>query len=278
MMYNNSGNICRIGCWGFAAGIGVTIAIWLQGSGGWGLFSAFLVGTVIGIILALVFPRIFCKRADASQAAAEAAASATSRAAGSTVTATTATRARAMTDDDVGSIEPAAPVAHPAEPMKATATNRPAKAATKPVAKPTAKAAAKPAAKPAAKTAPAKPASKPAASKAANAKPAPKQAASGNTGTPKKPRALKEPRKAGADNLKEIKGIGPALEKMLNGMGFYHFDQVAKWTADEVAWVDDNLEGFKGRVSRDEWVKQARTLAAGGETAFSKRVNKGQVY
>ena len=94
----------------------------------------------------------------------------------------------------------------------------------------------------------------------------------------KKPRVMKAARKSGADNLKEIKGVGPKLEKMLNGMGFWHFDQVAKWTADEVAWVDDNLEGFKGRVSRDEWVKQAKTLAAGGETAFSKRVNKGQVY
>ena len=68
MMYNNSGNICRMGCWGFAAGIGVTIAVWLQGSVGWGLFSAFLVGTVIGIILALVFPRLFCKGAEAAQA------------------------------------------------------------------------------------------------------------------------------------------------------------------------------------------------------------------
>ena len=66
------------------------------------------------------------------------------------------------------------------------------------------------------------------------------------------------------DDLKVIKGVGPKLEEMLHGMGVFHFDQIAAWTAAEVAWVDDNLEGFKGRVSRDEWVTQARFLAAGG--------------
>jgi NADH-quinone oxidoreductase subunit E len=66
------------------------------------------------------------------------------------------------------------------------------------------------------------------------------------------------------DDLKLIKGVGPKLEQMLHGMGVFHFDQIAGWTASEVAWVDDNLEGFKGRVSRDGWVDQARTLAAGG--------------
>ena len=38
-------------------------------------------------------------------------------------------------------------------------------------------------------------------------------------------------------------------------------DQVAAWRASEVAWVDENLEGFKGRVSRDNWVDQAKKLA-----------------
>jgi predicted flap endonuclease-1-like 5' DNA nuclease len=66
------------------------------------------------------------------------------------------------------------------------------------------------------------------------------------------------------DDLKVIKGIGPKLEEMLHGMGVFHFDQIAAWTPAEVAWVDDNLEGFKGRVTRDEWVAQARILAAGG--------------
>ncbi len=93
-----------------------------------------------------------------------------------------------------------------------------------------------------------------------------------------KPATLSEPREGGADDLKKIKGVGPKLEKLLNSMGFWHFDQVASWRSDEVAWVDQNLEGFKGRVSRDNWVDQAKTLAAGEATAFSEKVDKGKVY
>lgn len=93
-----------------------------------------------------------------------------------------------------------------------------------------------------------------------------------------RPSGLDAPRDGAADDLKQIKGIGPKLEKLCNSLGFWHFDQIAAWTADEVAWVDANLTGFKGRVSRDEWVEQARVLAAGGETEFSKRVEDGDVY
>ena len=78
-----------------------------------------------------------------------------------------------------------------------------------------------------------------------------------------RPAALSAAREGGPDDLKLIKGIGPKMEKLCNSLGFYHFDQIANWTAAEVAWVDDNLEGFKGRVTRDEWVVQARDLAAG---------------
>ena len=80
------------------------------------------------------------------------------------------------------------------------------------------------------------------------------------------PVALGEPREGGADDLKKIKGIGPKLEKLLNEMGFFHYDQIAGWTEDEVLWVDHNLKGFKGRVSRDEWVPQAKQLATGDHT------------
>lgn len=93
-----------------------------------------------------------------------------------------------------------------------------------------------------------------------------------------KPETLSAPKGGQSDNLKEIKGVGPKLEAMLNDMGFYHFDQIANWGPDEVAWVDANIKGFKGRVSRDSWVDQAKTLASGGETEFSKRVEDGDVY
>ena len=84
------------------------------------------------------------------------------------------------------------------------------------------------------------------------------------------PETLSGPRDGGADNLKLLKGVGPKLEGTLNELGFYHFDQIAKWTAEDVAWVDTRLK-FKGRIERDGWIEQAKILAAGGDTEFSKK-------
>ncbi|MCC6304024.1 MAG: NADH:ubiquinone oxidoreductase [Rhodobacteraceae bacterium] len=81
------------------------------------------------------------------------------------------------------------------------------------------------------------------------------------------PPPLAAARAGGADDLKEIKGVGPKLEEMLHRMGIFHFDQIAAWGAAELAWVDENLEGFRGRASRDRWVEQARDLAAGRPAA-----------
>ena len=119
------------------------------------------------------------------------------------------------------------------------------------------------------------PAPDPAPAPAVEATPSPVAAV---PGAQIKPVSLNAPRDGGPDDFKRIKGVGPKLEAMLHGMGFFHFDQIANWTAAEVAWVDENLEGFKGRASRDGWVEQARHLAAGGETEFSKRVDGGDVY
>ncbi|MFB2594882.1 hypothetical protein ACEYYB_08520 [Paracoccus sp. p4-l81] len=79
----------------------------------------------------------------------------------------------------------------------------------------------------------------------------------------RRPAALAAARNGQPDDLKLISGVGPVLEKLCHSLGFYHFDQVAAWTAEEIAWVDENLEGFKGRVTRDDWVGQARLLAQG---------------
>jgi len=76
-----------------------------------------------------------------------------------------------------------------------------------------------------------------------------------------KPEGLDAARNGVPDDLKLIKGVGPKMEKLCNSLGYYHFDQIAAWTPSEVAWVDDNLEGFKGRVTRDSWVAQAKDLA-----------------
>ena len=82
------------------------------------------------------------------------------------------------------------------------------------------------------------------------------------TNSAEMPEPLAAAREGGADDLKQIKGVGPKLEELLHSKGVYHFDQIAHWTPAHVAWMDENLEGFKGRVSRDNWIGQAKELAA----------------
>ncbi|WP_411889950.1 NADH-quinone oxidoreductase subunit E [Yoonia sp. SDW83-1] len=79
----------------------------------------------------------------------------------------------------------------------------------------------------------------------------------------KQPETLSAPRDGGADDLKKISGVGPKLEGVLNELGFWHFDQIAKWTPEEIAWVDSRLK-FKGRIARDNWMAQAAELAKKG--------------
>jgi NADH-quinone oxidoreductase subunit E len=82
-----------------------------------------------------------------------------------------------------------------------------------------------------------------------------------NTGA--RPETLTVPRAGGADDLKRIKGVGPKVEKLLNSLGFFHYDQIAAWSEADIAWVDENLETFRGRAKRDGWVEQAKALAKG---------------
>ncbi len=65
--------------------------------------------------------------------------------------------------------------------------------------------------------------------------------------------------KIAADDLKRISGIGPKLEQVLNGMGIRTYAQIAAWTVDDLAKVDDQLK-LGGRISRDDWVGQAKGL------------------
>lgn len=90
-------------------------------------------------------------------------------------------------------------------------------------------------------------------------------------GDGKKPRGLKQPRKAGADDLKKIEGVGPKLEEVLNGWGIYHYDQIAKWGPEEIAYADQNVPRFKGRCTRDKWVSQAKIIVEEGMDAFLER-------
>jgi len=82
---------------------------------------------------------------------------------------------------------------------------------------------------------------------------------------------------SGQDDLKLLKGVGPKLEEKLHGLGVTSFAQVAAWGPEDIADMDDKLS-FKGRIERDGWVEQAKSLAEGGETEFSKRAKKADIY
>lgn len=99
----------------------------------------------------------------------------------------------------------------------------------------------------------AKPAAKKAAPKAAAEEKAPAKKAA-----PKKTAAKTD----GADDLTRISGVGPVMVKKLYANGVTTFAQIAAWTPEEVAAMDDVLN-FKGRIDRDEWLKQAAEFAKG---------------
>lgn len=62
------------------------------------------------------------------------------------------------------------------------------------------------------------------------------------------------------DDLKQISGVGPQLEGLLNKNGVYYFWQVASWNKEDIDFIDDRLDVFRGRISRDDWVAQANRL------------------
>jgi len=92
----------------------------------------------------------------------------------------------------------------------------------------------------------------------------------------RRPLGLAAPRGKAADDLKQISGIGRQNEQKLNALGIFHFDQIAAWTSENVTWAGSYL-AFPGRIDRENWVAQAKTLAAGLKTEFAKRVEQGLV-
>jgi NADH-quinone oxidoreductase subunit E len=77
----------------------------------------------------------------------------------------------------------------------------------------------------------------------------------------RRPAGLDAARAGGPDALTKVKGIGPGNEARLHALGIYHFDQIAGWSRDEVAWVGTYL-AFPGRIDREGWVAQAAALAS----------------
>ena len=74
------------------------------------------------------------------------------------------------------------------------------------------------------------------------------------------PEQLERP-EDGGDDLTAITGIGPRIGEVLNELGIYRFTQIAAWTPENETWIENHLS-FKGRVSRENWVEQAKALMA----------------
>lgn len=111
------------------------------------------------------------------------------------------------------------------------------------------------------------------------AEPAPKAAVKAEAAPAAKPALTDKNRPAGIekpaapDDLKMISGVGPKIEATLNEIGIFTFAQVAGWKKAEREWVDGYLN-FRGRIERDDWVKQAKALAKGGEAEYIKVFGK----
>jgi predicted flap endonuclease-1-like 5' DNA nuclease len=158
-----------------------------------------------------------------------------------------------------------------AAPVKATAAPKPKaapapKAAVAPKAKVAAAPKAKATAAPKAAVPKAKAAVKPVALKAA---PAPKAKAA------PKPKAAAKPKPAPKpvipDNLELLKGVGPKLNTLLKSLGVSTFEQVANWSPSDVREIDSKLGAFAGRISRDNWIDQAKLLLKGDVAGFEKK-------
>ncbi len=117
----------------------------------------------------------------------------------------------------------------------------------------------------AAAVAAARPAGKAAPKKAAPKKEGrPAEAAPEAAAGSKPANLLAEARGGKPDDLKKISGVGPKLESTLHQIGVFHFDQIAEWGPEEIAYMDDHLS-FKGRIERDNWIEQAKEFAAAKE-------------
>ena len=79
---------------------------------------------------------------------------------------------------------------------------------------------------------------------------------------------------AGEDDLLRMKGVGPKLKALLSELGITRFAQIAAWTDTDIAAIDARLGNFKGRPIRDQWVDQAKYLAAGDIAGFEAQYGK----
>jgi predicted flap endonuclease-1-like 5' DNA nuclease len=77
-----------------------------------------------------------------------------------------------------------------------------------------------------------------------------------------------------ADDLVQLKGVGPKLADTLRALGFNRFEQIAGLSPTELERLDDQLGAFRGRLARDRIVEQAQFLARGDTDGFEQRFGK----
>lgn len=77
-----------------------------------------------------------------------------------------------------------------------------------------------------------------------------------------------------ADDLSQLKGVGPKLVALLHGMGITRYAQIAAWTEEDIARIDAQMGNFKGRITRDKWVAQAKFLTSGDRAGFEGEFGK----
>ena len=82
------------------------------------------------------------------------------------------------------------------------------------------------------------------------------------------------PTPAAADDLARIKGVGPKLVALLGELGVTSYAQIAAWTDADVERIDAQLGRFAGRITRDQWIEQAKMLSAGDEAGFTERFGR----
>ena len=86
-----------------------------------------------------------------------------------------------------------------------------------------------------------------------------------------RPAAMEKPENP--DDLSMISGVGPKIEGILHSLGIYKWEQIAGWKKAEREWIDGYLK-FKGRIDREDWVKQAKALAKGGVDEYVRVFGK----
>ncbi|MEK7453635.1 MAG: hypothetical protein AABZ76_01830 [Pseudomonadota bacterium] len=77
-----------------------------------------------------------------------------------------------------------------------------------------------------------------------------------------------------ADDLLKLKGVGPKLGALLTELGVTRYAQIAGWSDSDIAAIDAKLGNFKGRPVRDQWIDQAKYLAAGDIAGFEAKYGK----